>query len=194
MKYFVIDIETTGLIVDTDSILEIACIFEDTDKYDEPIESRPIFHVLCAKENLTFSSFGALQMHLDNGLISDICSRKLETIVDTPSSTVCNLISWIIKHDGSNKVTVAGKNIAGFDWPFIEAARSELHFKNKITDSYVHHRMIDVGSMYVSADDEVIPDLKECCFRAGIPYEGNHRARGDAIITAKCIREVMSNG
>ena len=83
--------------------------------------------------------------------------------------------------NGQPKLVVAGKNVAGFDLPFLK----QFPFMPKF-----HHRVIDPGMMYFDPrNDNVPPDLKECKKRAKLPEHVSHEALDDAWDVIQLVRE-----
>lgn len=82
------------------------------------------------------------------------------------------------------KLNIVGKNFSSFDKRFLE----ELNcFKSSILDRS-RHRVLDVGSMYVTSKDDCLPDLKECLKRAGLNCTVPHTAVEDAILVVKAAQ------
>lgn len=84
------------------------------------------------------------------------------------------------------KVTVAGKNVAGFDLRFL---------KTKIKDweqIFFLSRTFDPAVLYLDyKKDTELPDLKTCMERANIAGEVAHTALEDALTVVKLIRYKM---
>lgn len=84
------------------------------------------------------------------------------------------------------KITVAGKNAATFDLPFLRA-QSDI-------DAFVdiRHRVLDVASHFWRPGDECLPSLDVCLERAGIPKRTCHGALDDALLVCDLIDKVFS--
>ena len=82
------------------------------------------------------------------------------------------------------RITVAGKNFAGFDGPFL---RRNHMFGDKFMSRF-RHKILDPGSMYVLPEDDQVPGLPLCLERAGLPSEVPHTAVEDAALVIKCIQ------
>jgi len=73
-------------------------------------------------------------------------------------------------------ITVAGKNVATFDIPYL---RNNLPFFKNIVK--VKHRMIDPSIVYTVASDNEVPNLYNCMKRIGFTSDTAHRAVEDVI-------------
>ena len=84
-------------------------------------------------------------------------------------------------------IVLCGKNVKGFDELFLGRIESwPRHL--------FHHRVLDPGSIYAYPEDEVPPDLKTCCLRAGIPCDAvPHRALPDAYLTGMCVLKALQD-
>jgi len=185
MKYLSIDLETTGLDPKRDQILQLSMVVEDTSK-TVPVGSLPHLTVFMAYNEIVGNPY-ALSM---NSWILDIISGKTENTTGyeivggtdyflQPNNNPNSIPAFLYSHFGSNKVTVAGKNVAGFDLQFFPGYIKRLF----------SHRTIDPGSMYFDPlVDEGIPSLGECLKRAGIDKKVPHDAREDAMLVIEVIR------
>ena len=54
-------------------------------------------------------------------------------------------------------------------------------------------RVLDIGSMYLQAEDKSLPGLKTCMERAGIIEEVPHSAIKDAVLVIKCVEAKLAN-
>lgn len=198
MKYVSIDIETTGLNPKTCDVLEVGMYLEDTCN-PLPREQTPSFHKYIWKDVYRGEAF-ALQMN--QGILKKIANLKASIEVGNHHGTDHLLITpdylwdhfswWIYENRwmwkgtpfGDSKDTnlfftegpkliVAGKNVMGFDLPFLK----EL---GGIFPKFAH-RTLDPGPLFTRfTEDEVPPDLKECKKRAGLPELVTHDALDDA--------------
>ena len=87
------------------------------------------------------------------------------------------------------RITVAGKNFAGFDAKFL---KDNYMFGEKFMSKF-RHKVLDPGSMYVLPEDEQIPGFPLCLERAGLPTEVPHTAVDDAVLVIKCIQAKLLN-
>lgn len=197
LKYVSIDIETTGLDPLTCSVLEFGAILEDTEN-PAGRENLPTFHKYLWRSVYAGEPF-ALAMNA-NIFWKMIELRKTEGVggedaydktLIAPDFLWLHFKHWIFQNknlwpEGSfiNKqptLVVAGKNVAGFDIPFVKLLPNMPKF---------HHRVIDPGMMYFDPrNDNVPPDLKECKKRAKLSEHVSHEALDDAWDVIQLVRE-----
>ncbi len=197
--YFAIDIETTGLDVDTSQILEIGCVFDD---WVQEIGDLPRFSVLTAEPVIT-GSIQALSMNKE--IINAIKMKAIEDVPDN-STAVSRLVDFIhsvtIKHHNktttkiedevmSFTINLAGKNIGMFDLKFLEKCGFSKKLKRLPDSIKYRHRLMDVGSMYFYKFGYV-PNLSEI----NVLLTGNgfvsHGAIPDCLDVVHAIRSLMS--
>lgn len=166
MKFISIDLETTGLNPKADQILQLGAVFVDTEKQLFVPFKRLIRH-----DRITGHPF-AINMNRD--LIKEIAEGGGIAF----QQAMEQFEEWIYKIYGANKFTAAGKNFAGFDNLFL-----------KWDECRPASRVLDPGSMFVRSTDEVPPDLKTCCARAGVDFDplAAHDALYDAERVAYCV-------
>lgn len=180
MEYISIDIETTGLDRENDQVLEIGAIIENT-LNPLPYEELPKFHAIIKHDRYSGSAFALhmnqriFKIHADRILLKDedekIRYDDYHNIVKA-DSVAYEFYYWCSLHLTENKpkdsqtpvkVTVAGKNFAGFDNPFL----SRLPEWNKYFR--FHHRTLDPAPLFWNImEDKTLPDLIKCMDRAGI--------------------------
>lgn len=177
MKYIALDVETTGLDPKTCQLLQVSMILEDT-KVQKPLGQ--LDHLTCfIRHPLYMGEAYALRM---NGWIFDVLTSRA-----TPQYQIFTLGEFVVEANKfinfgfgvDEKATLAGKNVATFDLPFLPA---ELKPRFR-------HRFLDPGSMFVDfSTDEVLPDLQACKTRAGIASPVKHDAYYDAQDVISLIR------
>lgn len=195
MKYVSLDLETTGLDSNLHQIIEIACVIDDLRK---PVDIESLgsgnrahgFSTLVVHENYNFSHW-AMKTHLKNGLINELLTRVGQAGQMGPSQAGGWLIQFLTSHSlyeaiQGKRPTVAGKNFARFDAPFL----LKLHGFS-IGQEWWHHRSLDVGSLYAKATDTELPSTEECLKRAGLKSGGNHRAMDDALDVVRLVRHAL---
>jgi len=191
MKYISLDLETTGIDPVIDQILQISMVVDDLAKPEVPVEDLPHFTAFIKHEVIIGNAF-ALGM---NGWILDIISgrnkkqppypvltnKTTQQLEDTGycGSWLSDALEFMDKHFGDDKITVAGKNVAGFDIPFLP----------DVVKAQFRHRVLDVGPLYFNPlFDKAVPDLAVCKKRAGINTPVAHDAREDALDVIRLIR------
>lgn len=205
MKYISLDIETTGLDPLTCDILEIGVYIEDTD-ISLPRERLPCFHKYLWKDNYRGEPFAlSMNSHIIQKMLELKKKEGVGGMYDTNNTLIVSdclwdhFSWWIYSHKrvwagtpfgdsdanlfhvNPPKLVVAGKNVAGFDLPFLKQIKGCF--------PKFHHRVIDPGMMYFNPlKDDVPPDLKECKKRAGLPDIVSHEALDDAWDVIQLIR------
>ena len=123
MKYISLDLETTGLDPVEDQILQISMVVEDT-AIRCPLEELPHFTAFVKHPRISGNTY-ALGM---NGWILDIISGRKTNETGYPilpryptadGSWDVQAQAFLTEHFGRARITVAGKNVAGFDIPFL---------------------------------------------------------------------------
>lgn len=187
MIYFSIDLETTGVDWNQDTILEFGAIMEDTEK-QLPFESLPKFNVLLRHPKYIGSPY-ALAMHTD--IFTELAKpegKSSEKIISF-NDLGREFKLWTIKQgiDTSSKLIVAGKNFGTFDLRFLENLEG--------FSSYIkfHQRIIDPAVFYFNnSTDKELPNLSVCKERAGIQNtEIAHRTIKDAWDIIQVLRGKM---
>jgi hypothetical protein len=196
MIYLSLDIETTGLNPLTCDVLEIGALLEDTEN-PAGREKLPTFHKYLWRDVYRGEPYAlAMNAHIFKKILELKKSEGVggmygedHTLTDM-THMWGHFNQWILKHksvfpegsfenDKRPTLTVAGKNVAGFDLPFL---------KNAFMPKF-HHRVIDPGMMYFDPrNDKVVPDLKECKKRAKLPEVVSHEAMDDAWDVIQLVR------
>jgi len=182
MKYGSIDIETLGLDPKTCDTIEFGCVLEDT-SVQMALEELPRFHCyLTRPRNLYKGDVYAMFMHSKSGMFERIAKRT-EGFSYIPFDLLDEVFAdWLQEQGIEGKLTVAGKNFAGFDLQFLK----EIGFGCR---TELDHRTIDPGSMWFNpAEDESVPNLQICLERSGVRKGVAHTAVEDAIDVIRCIR------
>lgn len=189
MKFISIDIETTGLDPQKNQILEFGAVAIDTSCGNASYVDN--FRAVFIHKELTGNPI-ALTMNKD--LISEI--NEILKIKDFDydeynSDHSANILArnsdefqayfdqWLGSIGFTERLTLAGKNLASFDLKFIEAAGIKIKYR---------HRMIDPAILYVDwPTDETLPDLQQCLDRAGIVKNVSHTSIDDALDVAELV-------
>lgn len=181
MKYASIDIETTGLDPKADQVLEIGCVIDDTAHPEVPVDKLPSFRAILVHKKLSGNPI-ALSMNAD--LINQISSKMKETTFTPPfyhpDAAIASLNDFLRVHFPVGRPVMGGKNIAGFDIPFL----------TNLGMTYPLQRVVDPCTLYIKNEDTVPPDLKTCIQRAGLTYDQSqhHTAVWDAIMIVELVR------
>lgn len=191
MKYISIDIETTGLNPLENDILEIGAYIEDT-LQPLPREEMPFFHAYVWKDSYRGNP-EAFAMNKD--IIDTIVRLKKEKntkLLLTPADVAIYFRAFLFSNKGhwnyqsfnagAGPFTLAGKNLAGFDLPFLNQLEGWAQFK-------FYRRIIDPAILYFdSRVDEVLPDMSTCKARAGLSEHVSHHALDDAWDVISLVR------
>lgn len=184
----------------------ISMVVEDTLHSEIPVTELPHLTAYIKQKEPIEGSLFALSM---NGWILDILSGRVKqdkypilTNYDSPTGGrvidmdgkdrgwantgnnywVRQAQDFIKSHFPDDKrVTVAGKNVAGFDMKFMPPEISNL-FKHKVIDP--------AGYYWHPWEDSELPNLSECKARAGLHTPVAHDAREDAMDVIQLIRKV----
>jgi oligoribonuclease len=209
MKYISIDIETTGIDPVKNQLIQFAAIIEDT-VIQRPIEELPKlmcyvahtnyninsglaskeddFHTLAAIRKLSdFQHSKDLRLPVYGGAATKNAAGELFT---TPRELGRLFARWLVESEYPMNehekfvLRVAGKNVAGFDIPFI---------KNTIPEWYntfsFSSRVLDPAILFFDPyNDQDLPNLSECKSRAGVDSYVSHDALDDAIDVINLLR------
>lgn len=179
MKYVALDLETTSLNHDPDYVLQISMVVEDSSRPEIPVHELPHYTRFINSELIQGQPY-ALAM---NSWILDYLSGRKKNppypIVDRwhwPTEAIAFLRQHLPE---TPKMTVAGKNVAGFDLRFLPF---------EVLDCF-RHRVIDVGPLFIDwTSDTLVPDLATCKRRAGVDTPVAHDAREDAMDVIRLLR------
>ena len=215
MKALSIDIETTGLSKDNAEILEVGLVAFDTKVPFTGITKWNALRILLVK-NKWEGELYALNLNKNiikemleaqkvfkksnNPLFKELFDNSMTTLYvnvdyldETYKSRGFSVLRKIEEFLKDNKfegpITVAGKNFAGFDGPFLE--RNSLFGPEFL--SKFRHKILDPGSMYILPEDNQVPGLPICLERAGLSSEVPHTAVEDAVLVIKALQAKMLN-
>jgi len=178
MKYVSLDIETTDTIPYHANILMLSMIVEDSEKSNIPLDQLPHFTCFVKQREPIEGSHYALAM---NSWILDILSgrnKKIPYPIYDPVQYVHYALSFLEDHFGKDRVTVAGKNVAGFDLQFLPGK-----LKSKF-----RHRCIDPGSVFIDWSQKSPLSLGELNSNILNKNTVAHDAREDALDVIALLR------
>lgn len=176
MKYLALDLETTGLRPGTDQVLQLSMVVEDSAKNTD-LRELPHFTCFIKHDEIIGQPFA---LAMNSWILNIISGRNLGSYpILSPTEAEAKCLEFLDLHFGSDRITVAGKNVAGFDIPFLpESIRSLFR-----------HRVIDPGSMFIDWNkDRAAPDLSACNVRAGLDSNVYHDAYQDALAIVALLR------
>ena len=187
MKYVSLDVETTGMNRRDDQLLMLSMIATDSEDFVSDIDGLPSLTVAIAYERISFTgesfpivnTLGFMKVYMD--MLKNGNTYTLDN-VHYPIENFLELNGF----DLSKGITVAGKNVARFDMPFLEKISPlAVQFKD---------RMCDPAILYALPGDSAIPDMKTCCERAGVVYDAEkaHHPLYDAQLVVMLLRKHFS--
>jgi oligoribonuclease (3'-5' exoribonuclease) len=185
MKYFAIDIETTGLDRAKHQIIQVAIAVVNTAQM-ENLDELPMFTVRVEHKGYTFENSDAWVY----GNFGQVMKNENYPLVK--ARDLMNEIDKFVKiHAPLGGITLAGKNIAWFDVPFLVEHENKYKM-NELQKSFflknIHNRMLDVGSMYaVEHAGNVIPSLSTIVQIIGWDRWKTHDAQSDVKAVAAAI-------
>lgn len=191
LKYFSIDIETTGLSLENCQIIEFAAIFDDL-KNQKPLKKLPTFHRLIKTGKIITGEPYALGMHSEKLFAIANNSTKYnycyENELQKQFAEFCESCG-IQRTSAKNKIVinVAGKNFGSFD----------LQFLNKIgfgSEVVIKHRILDPSILFLTKDDCTLPNTEECKKRAKLKSTiVTHNALDDAFDVVEILRKGLKH-
>lgn len=143
--YLALDIETTGVDRQRSHVLQLAAVY-DNGKNKEDL---PTFNAVVRWPVITHGEEYAL--NLNKGLLER--ASKNDRVLPVQQVRI-NFDKWLEQVQPNGKITIAGKNAAGFDVPILENAVNGFVFKRFL------RRVLDPGSVYADEFDH-IPSMDE---------------------------------
>lgn len=196
-RYCSLDIETTGLDPLQHNVIEFGAVLDDL-AAPEPLAELPVFHcyVLPAQVAGYRGDPYALSMNCDIlRKISNRLSNECGDVFLYPDEVAPAFAAWCREHglvsprDGSPSMLVAGKNVAGFDLPFLRAQLPGF------SDIRFSQRVLDPAILYFNPIcDARPPSLEVCLQRAGLNPEVPHTAVEDAKLVIQLLRHKFPIG
>jgi len=197
LKYASIDIETSSIEPEWGLLLELGIVVDNNK--DIAVAELPTYRFIFLYKTIIGQSYA---LNLNKELIEHIeyvvqggallpnviyVNMDVDTfkLVDPNVITrqeVKNYIALKLSKDlGGTKFNVAGKNVAGFDLPWLKA---------KLNDNFdmFRRRVMDPAPYFVLPDDEFLPSLQTCLDRAGTQKSVEHTAVADAQDVASLLR------
>lgn len=211
MKYISVDIETSGLNFDSNHVLSIGAIIEDTTK-KLPYEELPKFNAIVLQHNIQgspraitmnkeiISMMGEylegddeLKERLNNNsgyqfFTEDEVVKEFYHFLEKNGFVNGSTYSGFRTHIGGQTkpitINVAGKNFGTFDKLFLE----QLPWWKKLIR--IRSRIIDPSVLFVDwSNDEALPSLIKCKERANIEGIVTHNALEDAWDVIELLRK-----
>ncbi len=185
MKFIALDLETSGLFENQHQILEIGAVVDDLAN-PLPFKELQAYHAYVTHKTIVGDPF-ALSMHPK--ILERIAKKTPGYQYLAEDQVLPNLTEWLLTQGFElNKynrmsVTLAGKNVAAFDLPFLRK------LPGYGTVFQAHHRTLDPAMLYLKPDDQRIPDLATCLLRAGLDSAVAHTAVEDSLQVIQLLRK-----
>ncbi len=204
MKVLYVDLETTGLDPETCQILQIGLLWDHDSTI--PIDQLPQLEFLVRHDSYRGDPYA---LWLNATLLQQLSKPG----VGVPIGDVALVLSDVMSSWGittKDRVNIGGKNIAGFDIPFLSKLPNfdrngwdEWDSGTAMVDGTLHsrhkwstgnrfqwrHRTVDPAMMYARPDDDMPPNLDECLKRAGIEKKTVHTALDDCKLVCELVRK-----
>lgn len=209
MKYLSLDIETTGLDKNNCQVLQIAAVVDDLSDLRSiatKTEDLPSFKAFIHWDNINFEPY-ALNLHAKTGFLTRYLEDKYKKRFD---DVISDFEQFLIKHyplASNESRNFAGKNLQGFDLPFLFANRARRDTRDSrwpiIVDGVyspkedssflnrIRHRVIDPSVFFTDFfSDKATASLDQCKQRAGLEGEVSHDALDDARDVVNLVRHI----
>lgn len=197
MRFLSLDVETTGLNPKTDQMLQLGIVAVDTEigilgsleinVVLERISGHPFAIAMnagiIAQMSKMLQVWNKESQFLDDVITKDHRVFVYEEFMERAWGD--KVVPWLnyIGFSEEKRFNLAGKNLATFDIPFIEAAGIKIPYR---------HRIIDPAILYFRSGDATLPDLKQCLDRSDMPKkEVEHTAVADATDVANLVLEAF---
>ena len=207
MKYVSLDLETYRLEPrDSSGIIMISMVAEDTNER-KPVTDLPHFTAMIdpGKDPVVGSPFAlsmnawlmvAIEIHrnaknhnfvkqlVGAGIPEPTITKAKAALSAYPVVSIGQMIvdahEWLNKNFGEkDRITVAGKNVAGFDMQFLP----------DVLKPRFRHAVIDVGCLFIDWDkDRQVPSTEKVMERIGLTTAGLHDAYHDALAAIIAVR------
>jgi DNA polymerase III epsilon subunit-like protein len=194
MKYVSINIKTTGNDFKNNQIIEFSAIIEDTEK-KLPFDKIPKFTKTVLNPEYKFTQMSALLMNIR-------IFEKIQKLERMTQEQLEDDLSWVnlnelsiyftvfLTQNGFNIekdiITIAGKNVAGFDLQFLKSQCPEMFKSIRVND-----RTIDPAILYIDWNiDTSPPSISEMIERAGVSDTANF-LQHDSLYDCWCVIESL---
>jgi oligoribonuclease len=164
-----IDLEMTGLDVETDVIVEIACIVTDANL--DPLDGGIQLVIRHDEATLERMDEFVRSMHRKSGLLDEIVTARADT-----RTAEQEVLAFVRTHVPTPGVAPMCGNSIGMDRRFLAKYMPEL-------DNYVHYRSIDVSSL-----KELARRWYPAVYRKRPSKAEQHRALGDILESIEELR------
>jgi hypothetical protein len=187
MKYLSLDLETTGVANKSpENILQLSAVVEDCNN-PLPLNELPHFTIFISHEKYTGEPYA---LWLNGWILAELAKwektnwkpleqqYKAKYPVYKAGGWQTPFLEFCKKHFGNDRINLAGKNVASFDYQFLPK-----HIQSKFRS-----RMIDPGSMFADFTKDALPGLGDICEPLGMTAV-THDALEDALKVIEVIRK-----
>lgn len=185
--YVSIDIETTG-IDDKSHILQISAVYDDL---KSPISELKTIDLPIKYRVMTHCEPYAMGMNAK--LLEKMMDKDYGYDPDFAASTLMTFLSDCLANNNdekgrTQKIILAGKNVASFDIPKIKGFLKGTRFEQDF-ESMIHYKTLDVGSLYydVFKDNVSLSKINELTNRPPV----SHNALDDAFDVVYAVRHKL---
>lgn len=147
--YLALDIETTGIDLKNSQVLQLAALYVDGTERTE-------FNVLV--DNGRWLTGEPFALQLNAWILKELVAKESRFTRATAYEAQIMFETFLKTVAPTGKITVAGKNAAGFDLPILS--------NQGFSTERFSHRVIDVGTLYLT-DFGYVPTLNEINTKLG---------------------------
>ena len=194
VRYVSIDIETLGLNIQKCDVIEFGAVIETMEVSDggvlfvDPLDQLPTFQCYFTKDDDLYVG-EPYAMWMNQEILKRIADRRTGyTYMPIDMLDEC-FADWLHEHDMvlEDRVVIAGKNVQGFDLPFLCRHGFGRKFR-------MDHKVIDPGTLFFDPKlDNVPPSLGTCLSRSGFGPTVKHAAVEDSLDVIRCMRYKLLN-
>ena len=175
MKYVSLDLETTCLEPQIpENIMGISMVIEDS-AVDIPLYELP--HFTCLVNHKVFSG-SAFALHMNAWILKMLIDKKSPYPIYEEAEWPMLAMDFLTHHFGDNKLNLAVKNVAIFDYQFLP----------KPIQKRFNYQMIDPGSVFVDWSTEKLQGLDRIKKRTGFDAPVTHNMYEDALDVIGVLR------
>lgn len=184
MRTLYIDLETTGLDPTNCQILQVGMLLDTGDEI--PLDQCRATEFLVKYDHYQGQAYA---LWMNHKLLLELAKPTGQHRIVPAESVHAEVWQFLrsIGYKAGDHVTVGGKNVAGFDLPFL----SELvgFDRDGLSQGIKwRHRTVDPAMLFMLPSDETPPNLDECLKRAGLDKKTVHTALDDCKLCAELVR------
>lgn len=189
LMFFSGDTETTGLDPKNSHLLEVSFIrtwHGDKRSLQSTIEDGDVFHCYLDLAENELSEGDEYALNMNKKIIQRIRDKEPGFTYLKKEEVLPNIREWLDSKGFEGAMTVAGKNFAGFDMPFLKELPNYSEHKDVFG-----HRVIDPTMYFVDwVNDKKLPNLSKCLSRTEHDNIVSHTATEDSWQVIQLLRAV----